>query len=250
MTFLMDHAASCHPDGSHAVLFRTFREKCGHRIVAKIASLSFCCRGIDTAARFGGNELLLSYRKQTRKRPKEWDDVSASASPMTANGPKPSISVGAAIYPHNGETIESILSSSDSAMYCMKQQRVLPGWRCRTRRHRTTSQRTVRSKLPYRRSEPTSQTARQRQCSGWNCFHTSPHNVQMRRPKLTSKQLFSVDCPACGAAAGDRCRLHSGFQHSEPHLDRKLSAIEILENKKILDTNRRVARKYLITKLG
>lgn len=77
-----------------------------------------------------------------------------------------------------------------------------------------------------------------------------PHNVQMRMQDLTPKQLFSVDCPTCGAAAGVRCRLHSGFPSSEPHLDRKLSAIKIVENKKMLDTNRRAARKYLFAKLG
>ena len=67
---------------------------------------------------------------------------------------------------------------------------------------------------------------------------------------LTPKQLFSVDRSTCGAAAGERCRQQSGFPRAEPHLDRKLSAIEMLENKKILDKNRRAARKYLFAKLG
>jgi hypothetical protein len=77
-----------------------------------------------------------------------------------------------------------------------------------------------------------------------------PHNVKMRMQDLTPKQLFSVDCSTCGAGAGERCRLHSGSPRSEPHVDRRLSAIEILENKKILDTKRRAARKYLFAKLG
>jgi hypothetical protein len=67
---------------------------------------------------------------------------------------------------------------------------------------------------------------------------------------LTPNQLFFVACPVCGAAAGERCRLQSGFPRAEPHSDRKLSAIEMLENKKLLDKNRRAARKYLFAKLG
>jgi hypothetical protein len=67
----------------------------------------------------------------------------------------------------------------------------------------------------------------------------------MRMEHVTAKELSSVSCPTCGVAAGDRCRLHSGSLRSEPHLDRKLSAIEFLEQKKILDANLRAASKYL-----
>ena len=38
-------------------------------------------------------------------------------------GPTLSISVGAAIYPHDGEKIESLLSAADSAIYSMKHER-------------------------------------------------------------------------------------------------------------------------------
>jgi CRP/FNR family cyclic AMP-dependent transcriptional regulator len=51
----------------------------------------------------------------------------------------------------------------------------------------------------------------------------------MKKKELSTKQLLSVPCPTCGVAAGQRCVLHSGAQRSEPHVDRKLSAIEAIE---------------------
>jgi len=49
---------------------------------------------------------------------------------------------------------------------------------------------------------------------------------------LTSKQLFAVACPTCGVSVGERCLLHSGAPRSEPHIDRKLSAVEAVETKR------------------
>jgi len=58
-------------------------------------------------------------------------------------------------------------------------------------------------------------------------------HVQMRMNDLTSRQLFSVPCPRCGAATGHICEVHSGGLRFEPHLDRKLSAIEAVERKRM-----------------
>jgi hypothetical protein len=49
---------------------------------------------------------------------------------------------------------------------------------------------------------------------------------------MTPKQLSSVPCPRCGVAAGKRCVLHSGALRAEPHVDRRLSAIEAVEVKR------------------
>ena len=40
-------------------------------------------------------------------------------------GPKLSVSFGVAVYPQNGDTIERLLSQADSALYSMKQQRIV-----------------------------------------------------------------------------------------------------------------------------
>src|ERR1700688_2645597 len=62
---------------------------------------------------------------------------------------------------------------------------------------------------------------------------TLPHHSQMRMNDLTAKQLVSVPCPRCGVATGEQCLLHSGFPRSDPHVDRKLSAAEMIETKRI-----------------
>jgi GGDEF domain-containing protein len=41
-------------------------------------------------------------------------------------GPKLSVSVGVAMYPKDGHTIESLLCAADSQLYSMKRQRILP----------------------------------------------------------------------------------------------------------------------------
>jgi CRP/FNR family cyclic AMP-dependent transcriptional regulator len=51
----------------------------------------------------------------------------------------------------------------------------------------------------------------------------------VKKKELGTKASSSVPCPTCGVAAGQRCLLHSGALRSEPHLDRKLSAIEAIE---------------------
>jgi hypothetical protein len=58
------------------------------------------------------------------------------------------------------------------------------------------------------------------------------YSVRMKKKGLTSKQLSSVPCPTCGAAAGKRCVLQSGGPRREPHRDRKFSASEAIETKR------------------
>jgi hypothetical protein len=71
-----------------------------------------------------------------------------------------------------------------------------------------------------------------------------PLDISMRMPELTLSEMFSVRCPTCRAAAGKPCQLASGYTSIEPHLDRKLSAIEALEQKRILETHLRATNKY------
>jgi hypothetical protein len=44
--------------------------------------------------------------------------------------------------------------------------------------------------------------------------------------------LLAVPCRTCGVAAGMPCLLSSGRLRNDPHLDRKLDAIEAVETKK------------------
>jgi hypothetical protein len=53
----------------------------------------------------------------------------------------------------------------------------------------------------------------------------------MENKELTRKQISSVHCPTCGEAVGKGCILYSGGLRLEPHLVRKISAMEALERK-------------------
>lgn len=53
----------------------------------------------------------------------------------------------------------------------------------------------------------------------------------MKKKELTPKQILSVPCPTCGVPAGKRCVLHSGGPRSQPHVDRTLAALAVIERK-------------------
>jgi hypothetical protein len=57
------------------------------------------------------------------------------------------------------------------------------------------------------------------------------YSFQMRMGEMAPRLLLVVACPICGAAAGKRCLLQSGRPSSEPHIDRKLCAIEAVESR-------------------
>ncbi len=110
-------------DGLKQINDRYGHMKGSHAICRLADVLCSCCRDIDTPARFGGDEFALVL-----------PETNADAANLVAqricenvandgNGPKISVSVGVAIYPQDGHTIESLLSAADSALYSMKRQR-------------------------------------------------------------------------------------------------------------------------------
>jgi diguanylate cyclase (GGDEF)-like protein/PAS domain S-box-containing protein len=102
-----------------------FGHMTGSQALCRVADvLSFCCRDIDTAARFGGDEFALVLPETNAEAAEIVGRRIRESVANDGKGPMLSISVGAAVYPQHGEKIESILSSADSAMYFMKEQRV------------------------------------------------------------------------------------------------------------------------------
>ncbi len=99
----------------------------GNQALCRVADvLSFCCRDIDTAARFGGDEFALVLPETNAEAAKLVAQRIRESVANDGKGPKLSISVGVAIYPQNGDSIESLLREADSGLYAMKRRRVLP----------------------------------------------------------------------------------------------------------------------------
>jgi len=97
----------------------------GSQALCRLADvLCSCCRDIDTPARFGGDEFALILPETNEEAANQVARRICESVANDGKGPKLSVSVGVAVYPQNGSTIESLLSQADSALYSMKQQRI------------------------------------------------------------------------------------------------------------------------------
>jgi diguanylate cyclase (GGDEF)-like protein/PAS domain S-box-containing protein len=94
----------------------------GNRALCRLADIfRFSCRSIDTAARYGGDEFAIILPETGAK---EADAVGRRICERLAHDreePRLAVSVGIAVYPENGTTIESLFQAADSALYKMKQ---------------------------------------------------------------------------------------------------------------------------------
>ena len=93
----------------------------GSRALCRLADvLCICSRKVDTPARFGGDEFALVL-PETGFLPAKL--VAHRICDNLANDgrePKLSVSIGVAIYPGDGENVDSLLGAADAALYAMK----------------------------------------------------------------------------------------------------------------------------------
>src|SRR5467141_2374097 len=92
----------------------------GSHALCRVADVLSFCRDIDTAARYGGDEFAVVLPETAAEAA---NNVAQRICESIANdGMEPilSVSIGVAVYPHDGERIEALLRAADVAMYLMK----------------------------------------------------------------------------------------------------------------------------------
>ncbi len=93
----------------------------GSQALRRLADiLSISCRDIDTPARFGGDEFALVLPETGAESANVVAQRICQKCANDGREPKLSVSVGCAVYPDDGEGIETLLSTADVALYAMK----------------------------------------------------------------------------------------------------------------------------------
>jgi diguanylate cyclase (GGDEF)-like protein/PAS domain S-box-containing protein len=99
----------------------------GNQALCRLADvLTSSCRDIDTPARFGGDEFAVVLPETHAQDAQHVARRICESVSTDANGPALSVSVGVAVYPQNGNSIERLLCEADSQLYSVKQQKALP----------------------------------------------------------------------------------------------------------------------------
>jgi diguanylate cyclase (GGDEF)-like protein/PAS domain S-box-containing protein len=99
----------------------TFGHLVGSQALCRLADvLCICSRDIDTSARFGGDEFALVL-PETRRAPAA-SVAQRICDQLASDGkePKLSVSIGISVYPHDGQTVDALLSAADTALYSVK----------------------------------------------------------------------------------------------------------------------------------
>jgi diguanylate cyclase (GGDEF)-like protein len=95
----------------------------GSRALCRLAeALRHSCRSVDTAARHGGDEFAIVIPEAGSEAALEVARRINERLAQDLEVPLLSVSMGAAVYPNNGQTIERLLGAADRALYEMKRR--------------------------------------------------------------------------------------------------------------------------------
>jgi len=93
----------------------------GSRALCRLADiLRLYSRGIDTAARYGGDEFVLVLPETESKEAQQVANRISKRLREDSEHPPLSVSAGTAIYPQDGLTLEELLGAADRALYKQK----------------------------------------------------------------------------------------------------------------------------------
>jgi diguanylate cyclase (GGDEF)-like protein/PAS domain S-box-containing protein len=92
----------------------------GSHALCRVADVLSLCRDIDTAARYGGDEFAVILPETGAQAANQVAQRICDCIANDGMGPVLSVSIGVAVYPQDGESIETLLHAADVAMYSMK----------------------------------------------------------------------------------------------------------------------------------
>jgi diguanylate cyclase (GGDEF)-like protein/PAS domain S-box-containing protein len=97
----------------------------GSQALCRFADVLCCsCRDIDTPARFGGDEFALVLPETNLDAATRVAERICESIAKENKGPSISVCSGIAVYPQDGDSIETLLKHADSALYSMKRSRI------------------------------------------------------------------------------------------------------------------------------